>query len=120
MIRVKRVYESPSRDDGSRILVDRLWPRGLRKDQANIDLWLKDVAPSSELRKWFGHDPQKWPEFKKRYFRELKAKQEDLQTMERAAKKGNLTLLYSSREERYNNAVALEEYLDKDLKGLKK
>jgi uncharacterized protein YeaO (DUF488 family) len=118
VIKLKRVYDPPSDADGFRILVDRLWPRGIRKDQARLDLWLKDAAPSNELRKWYAHDPEKWPEFKKRYFAELGEKKYLLKDIEQAAGKGgNITLIYQSREERYNNAVALKEYIEKRLKA---
>jgi uncharacterized protein YeaO (DUF488 family) len=114
LLKVKRVYEEASRSDGRRILVDRLWPRGLSKEEARVDLWLKDLAPSNELRKWYEHDPKKWPEFKRRYFSELKDKGDELAILEKEVKKGHVTLLYGSREEKYNNAVALQEYLQGD------
>ena len=109
MIKIKRVYEKPSKDDGFRILIDRLWPRGVSKEKANVDLWAKDLAPSDGLRKWFQHDPKKWSEFKKRYFAELKGK--DLDFLRK--KKGTVTIVYGAKEERYNNAVALVEFLKK-------
>lgn len=113
MLTTKRVYETPKRSDGVRILVDRLWPRGLKKEDAQIDLWLKDIAPSSDLRKWFNHDPKKWPEFKKRYAKELKgeAEQEAIATIKKEAKKKTVTLLYGSKEEEHNNAIALLHFL---------
>ena len=98
--------------------MDRLWPRGLRKAEAAIDLWPKDIAPSNELstpRKWFEHDPGRWPEFKKRYFSELKAREEELEAIAREAKKGDVTLPYQSKEGRYDNAMALKEYLEKRM-----
>lgn len=113
MVKVKRVYEKPARDDGHRILVDRLWPRGLTKEKARVDSWLRDMAPSDNLRKWFGHDPDKWDEFKRRYFEELEAKGEGVKHIRRKAREGDVTLLYGSKEERLNNAVALREYLKK-------
>ncbi len=112
IIKTKRVYAEPEADDGARILVDRLWPRGLRKDAAQIDLWLKDIAPNDGLRKWFAHDPSKWLEFKKRYFAELQDGKELLAQIRDHAKQGAVTLLFSAKEEKYNNAVALKEYLE--------
>ncbi|MEJ2324107.1 MAG: DUF488 family protein [Nitrospirota bacterium] len=108
---VKRVYDEPARSDGFRVLVDRLWPRGLSKEEAAVDLWLKDIAPSNELRKWYGHDPEKWPEFKRRYFGELKKKEELLEQI--TSRKGGVTLLFGSKEEKLNNAAALKEYIEK-------
>ena len=93
MINLKRAYEKPSKDDGERILVERLWPRGLTKLQAKIDLWLKDVAPTTELRRWFGHDPKKWDEFRKRYQKELRNKDEPIKLLKRKAKEGTITLI---------------------------
>jgi uncharacterized protein YeaO (DUF488 family) len=114
MIRIKRIYEQAAEEDGFRILVDRLWPRGISKEKAKIDLWLKEVAPSNELRKWFSHDPAKWAEFKKRYAKELAAKQELLKEIRRIEKeKGTVTLLYSARDMEFNNAVALKAILEK-------
>jgi uncharacterized protein YeaO (DUF488 family) len=114
MIRLKRVYDQASKEDGFRILVDRLWPRGMPKDKVKADLWLKEVAPSDDLRKWFSHDPKKWQEFKKRYEKELKDKQELLRKMKRAEKeKGTVTILYSAKDEEHNQAVALAAFLQK-------
>lgn len=113
MIKIKRVYDEPDRDDGFRILVDRLWPRGLSKEKVKVDLWLKDVAPSDALRKWFGHDAEKWDEFKSRYFEELKGKKELVDLIIEKAR-GGVTLLYGAKEEKYNNAAALKEYIDKN------
>jgi uncharacterized protein YeaO (DUF488 family) len=114
MIRIKRVYDQASEEDGFRILVDRLWPRGMSKDKAKVDLWLKEVAPSDDLRKWFSHDPKKWKEFKKRYENELKGKQELLHKMKQAEKeKGTVTIVYSARDEEHNQAVALAAFLQK-------
>jgi uncharacterized protein YeaO (DUF488 family) len=113
MIKIKRVYDKPSKDDGCRILVDRLWPRGLSKDRAKIDLWLKEIAPSGELREWFSHEPSKWEEFKKRYRRELRPKKDLLDRIRSLEKeRGVVTLVYSSTEETYNNAVALCSQLE--------
>lgn len=114
MIRIKRVYDSPGADDGFRILVDRLWPRGLSKEKAKIDLWLKEIAPSDDLRKWFAHDTDKWEEFRKRYEIELKDKQGLLRKIKEAEKEKEIvTLLYATKEEKYNNAVALSNILKK-------
>ena len=109
MLKIKRIYDPVSRDDGKRILVDRLWPRGIKKDQARIDEWLKDIAPSDELRKWFSHDPSKWREFKRRYIKELKDKSNLIENLRAEAKKGNITLLFSARDIEHNNAVVLME-----------
>ena len=112
MRKIKRVYEEPKKEDGYRILVDRLWPRGLSKEKAKIDLWIKEIAPSNELRKWFSHDPEKWADFKKKYEAELKDKEDLLNRIRQIEKKREtITLLYSAKEEKYNNAVALEEAL---------
>lgn len=111
-IRIKRVYETPDEADGTRILVDRLWPRGLKKETARVDEWLKEIAPSAELRKWYGHDRARWPEFKARYARELDDKTELLDRLRRQAAQGRVTLVFASREERYCNAEALKEILE--------
>jgi uncharacterized protein YeaO (DUF488 family) len=106
------VYEAKSSNDGARVLVDRLWPRGLSKDKAALDLWMKDIAPSNELRKWFNHDPAKWQEFKKKYKDELTGKEELLNQLKELEKEhGTLTLLYSAHDEQHNQALALEERL---------
>ncbi|MBP7526554.1 MAG: DUF488 domain-containing protein [Syntrophorhabdaceae bacterium] len=110
MIRVKRIYEDPSHDDGVRILVDRLWPRGLSREEAKVDLWLKEIAPSDALRKWFGHDETKWTQFQQRYFRELDEKGEILESVSQMLTK-RVTLLYGAKDQQHNNAVALKEYL---------
>jgi uncharacterized protein YeaO (DUF488 family) len=110
-VRIKRVYEQPDKVDGTRILVDRLWPRGLSKEKARVDLWLKDVAPSTELRKWFGHDPDKWPEFQTRYRAELRSNEEQLLLLKQEAAKGTVTLVYGARDEKHNEAVVLQEIL---------
>jgi uncharacterized protein YeaO (DUF488 family) len=112
-IQVKRAYEKPSRGDGCRVLVDRIWPRGLSKADLKIDRWLKTIAPSTELRRWFGHDPDKWEEFKRRYFQELKSHGEELEPLREKARHGSLTLVFSAKDERCNNAVALREYLQR-------
>nr|WP_242111782.1 DUF488 domain-containing protein [Luteimonas aquatica] len=110
-VMLKRVYEPAAGTDGERILVDRLWPRGLAKAEAKIDLWLKDVAPSTELRRWFGHDPEKWAGFKKRYRAELKGSAA-LSELRALSRRGDITLLYASRDEEHNQAVALKQMLD--------
>ncbi len=112
---VKRVYEKPAKSDGLRVLVDRLWPRGLTKKAAKIDVWLKGIAPSDELRQWFGHDPAKWAQFKRRYFDELSAHPEEVDKLAEMAKAGSLTLLYSTKETEHNNAIALKEFLEKSF-----
>ena len=110
MIKIKRVYEKAEESDGIRILVDRLWPRGIKKEK--VDYWLKEISPSNELRKWFSHDFNKWEEFKNKYFNELNSKKELINfLLELIKKNSNVTLLYSAKEEKYNNAVALKEYL---------
>ena len=112
MIKIKRVYDEPNESDGFRILVDRLWPRGLSRSKIKLDLWLKDIAPSDELRKWFSHDPKKWEEFKSRYFKELDEKKELVELIIEKASRGVVTLLYGAKDERFNNAVALKEYIE--------
>lgn len=112
-IRIRRVYEEPLPEDGTRILIDRLWPRGLTKEKAGIDLWLKEVAPSKELREWFGHDPVKWQEFQKRYWQELNANEAVVDQLREELKAGPATLVFGARDEQYNDAVALKEYLEK-------
>jgi uncharacterized protein YeaO (DUF488 family) len=111
MINIKRTYDPPSPDDGKRILVDRLWPRGIRKEGAKIDDWLKDIAPSDELRKWFSHDPSKWQKFKRRYKNELNDKSDLVKNLRRQLKKMNVTLLFSAKDIEHNNAVVLKEVL---------
>ncbi len=110
-IKLKRAYEAPARDDGRRVLVDRVWPRGIRKEAAAVDLWLKDVAPSTELRKWFGHDPERWTEFRRRYRAELAKHPEALAELRRLAQSGTLTLVYGARDPLHNQAVVLRELL---------
>lgn len=112
-IRTKRIYEPPAEDDGFRVLVDRVWPRGKKKNEVKIDRWLKSVAPSNELRKWFNHDPDKWKEFKKAYFAELRQQKDVLRDLLEQAGDGPVTLVYSARDEHHNNAVALREYLNR-------
>jgi len=114
MIRIKRIYESrsPSPEDGKRIFVDRLWPRGLKKEDVEFDEWLKEISPSSELRRWFGHDPSRWEEFKSRYRRELEGKRDIMDNLKREADRGTVTFLYAAKDEKHNNAVILKEILD--------
>jgi uncharacterized protein YeaO (DUF488 family) len=111
-IRLKRAYEAPSDDDGTRILVERLWPRGVSKAQAAIDRWLKEVAPSTQLRKWYGHDPGKWEEFRKRYRAELHEKSNLLDDLKQQVLSGPVTFVYAARDEEHNSAIALKEYLE--------
>ncbi len=108
-MKIKRVYENPDKKDGLRILVDRLWPRGLTKEKASISLWLKDIAPSTELRKWFGHDPGKWDEFRKRYKEELNKNKEAVSILTDKLKQGDVTLVYGSKDEEHNEALVLKE-----------
>lgn len=117
MIRVSRIHDPPSPEDGKRILVDRLWPRGVSKEHAALHLWLRDVAPSDTLRKWFAHDPAKWEEFRRRYYAELHADPTVWQPLVEEAESGVVTLLYGTRERRYNNAVALSGYLEVALEA---
>lgn len=106
-IKIKRVYEKPDKEDGFRILVDRLWPRGLTKEKAAVDLWLKDIAPTTELRQWFNHDPKKWTEFKKRYLHELKENKEPVSLLKQQLKKGDVTLVYGAKDDEHNEALVL-------------
>ena len=115
-INLSRVYDHEPRVDGKAFLVERLWPRGVRKDAIELDGWLRDVAPSHELRKWFSHDPALWEEFRRRYFAELDAHPQSWQPLVQAAASGTVTLLYSSRDQEHNNAVALRDYLLSHLK----
>jgi len=110
-IRTKRVYQPPDPHDGFRVLVDRVWPRGMAKEHVRADLWLPDVGPSTALRKWFAHDPSKWQEFKKRYFAELDKNPKSVQILLEAAAEGTVTLLFSARDAEHNQAIALKEYL---------
>jgi uncharacterized protein YeaO (DUF488 family) len=111
MIKTVRVYDT-SVESGYRILVDRLWPRGVSKEDARLDLWLKEIGPSNELRKWFGHDPERWDEFKKRFFVELDEKKELVEQIIAKAREGDVVLLFGAKDEEHNNAVALKEYID--------
>lgn len=115
MIKVKRVYEDPAPEDGRRFLVDRLWPRGLKKETLQLDGWLKEVAPSNELRRWFDHDPDRWDEFKERYATELDDKPEGWRPLLEAAQLGDVSLVYAARDQEHNNAVALQAYLQEKL-----
>ncbi|MBX3530340.1 MAG: DUF488 domain-containing protein [Rhizobiaceae bacterium] len=112
-LQIKRVYEQPAREDGLRVLVDRLWPRGLAKQDADVDLWLKDIAPSTGLRRWFGHDPRKWTEFRHRYRAELDANRMAVETLRERGGSGTVTLLYAARDQQHNQAVVLKDFLDK-------
>jgi uncharacterized protein YeaO (DUF488 family) len=112
MIQVRRAYEPADPADGFRVLIDRIWPRGLKKEQAAIDLWLKDVAPSTELRKWFGHDPAKWDEFRKRYAEELDRNPDAVRLLEERGRRGTITLVFAARDAEHSNAVALKGYLE--------
>ncbi|MCL5986255.1 MAG: DUF488 family protein [Actinobacteria bacterium] len=113
MIRLKRVYEEPSKDDGFRILVERLWPRALTKERAAVDLWLKDIAPSSELRTWFSHDITKWEQFRERYWVELSEKDDLINILKQRSKDGIVTFVYAAHDEKHNSAVALKAFLKK-------
>jgi uncharacterized protein YeaO (DUF488 family) len=112
-IQMKRVYEQPANNDGSRILVDRLWPRGLTKEKAKLDLWLKEIAPSTELRQWFGHDPKKWKGFRGRYETELRHNSDLVEMLKTKAKEGTITLLYGARDEKHNEALVLKQFLER-------
>ena len=115
MIKVRRVYDPEEQGEGARFLVDRLWPRGVSKGSLDYQAWLKEVAPSDELRRWYGHDPEKWEEFQRRYAAELDGKKESWQPLVEAARRGDVTLLYSAKERQHNNAVALKRYLEQQL-----
>ncbi|MFA9460346.1 DUF488 domain-containing protein [Thiohalorhabdus methylotrophus] len=112
--RLKRIYETAEPGDGQRILVERIWPRGMRKDEARLDDWLKEIAPSPELRKWFGHDPEKWPEFKRRYRKELAGRPGLLSDLRERAHSGPVTLLFATKDTTHNSAVALREVLEEE------
>jgi uncharacterized protein YeaO (DUF488 family) len=116
-IRAKRVYDPPDAEDGSRVLVDRLWPRGVRKDEAKLALWLKDIAPSDDLRRWFGHDPARFAEFSRRYQAELGANKDAVSRLEELVKGGAVTLLYAAHDEEHNNARVLADYLKSSARG---
>ncbi len=110
-VKLKRAYEPPSAGDGTRVLIDRLWPRGARKEALSIDNWMKELAPSANLRKWFGHDPARWPEFRNRYRTELRDKTAELEQLRALARRGPVTLVYAAHDERHNNAIVLRDVL---------
>lgn len=112
MIKLKRAYEQPSREDGLRVLVERLWPRGLTRERAAVDLWLKEIAPSPELRKWFGHDPTRWDEFQKRYRHELRQNPDAVNLLKARVKEGPVTLIYAAKDEEHNSALVLKSFLE--------
>ena len=112
MIKLKRAYEEPSKDDGFRVLVDRLWPRGIKKENLALDLWMKDVAPSPELRKWFGHDPAKWEQFCERYMAELQEKKDLIDFLRQKSEEGTVTLVYGARDKEHNGAVVIKLFLE--------
>ncbi len=116
LLKTKRVYESATKSDGSRFLVERLWPRGIKKEKLKMEAWLKDVAPSPELRKWFAHDPDKWAEFKKRYRAELRSNPDAWKPILETAEQGDVTLLYSARDTEHNSALLLKAFLEKHMK----
>jgi len=111
-IRLKRVYETPTKDDGTRILVERLWPRGVSKEKAAIDLWLKEIAPSPDLRKWYGHETSRWDEFRRRYRAEIEDRSELLSDLKQLLKDGPVTFVYAAKDELHNSALVLKEYLE--------
>ena len=111
-IKIKRVYEQPDKKDGERILVDRLWPRGLTKEKAAVDLWLKEIAPSTELRKWFAHDPDKWKSFRGRYETEIRHNYDLVKVLKDKAKRGIVTLVYGARDQKHNEALVLKQFLE--------
>jgi uncharacterized protein YeaO (DUF488 family) len=110
---IKRVYDQPDKDDGARVLVDRIWPRGLTKEKARVDLWLKEIAPSTELRKWFNHDPARWDEFRTRYNAELKKNPQQVALLKKKIAEGKVTLVYSAKDEQHNQARALQQFLER-------
>lgn len=112
MIKLKRAYEEPAKSDGERILVERLWPRGVTKEQAKIDLWLKEVSPSFELRKWYAHDVTKWTEFRRRYKTELKQNRQTVKVLRQKSKKGTVTFIYAAKDEEHNSAIVLKDYVE--------
>lgn len=114
MIQLKRAYDASEADDGYRVLVDRLWPRGVSKEELEIDCWMKEVAPTDGLREWFGHDPEKWEEFRERYHEELRQKEEEVRVLREKDREGTLTLVYAARDPDNNNAVALKDHLRSD------
>jgi uncharacterized protein YeaO (DUF488 family) len=113
MLKLKRAYEKATKDDGERILVERLWPRGVTKAQAKLDSWLKEIAPSPDLRKWYGHDPEKWEEFRRRYYGELKKRRDLVDLIKQKGRTGTVTLVYAARDEERNSALALKEFIEK-------
>jgi len=117
MIQVKRAYDETSKNDGTRFLVERLWPRGVKKDDLKVEAWLKDVAPSTDLREWFQHDPSKWAEFRRRYFKELAKRQDAWRPLVTRARRGRITLVYSAHDTEHNNAVALKEFVEQKLRS---
>lgn len=119
MIQIKRAYDAASKDDGARFLVERLWPRGIKKEKLQIEAWLKDVAPSSQLRQWFHHDPAKWGEFRRRYSRELATNPDAWQPLLARARRGRVTLVYGAHDIEHNNALALKEFLDQKIRSKK-
>jgi len=119
MIKVQRIYNNPKGNDSFRILVDRIWPRGLSRDKVKVDLWQKNIAPSNSLRKWFAHDEMKWNEFKRRYFRELDERRELIDIILSKTNEGLITLLYGAKNEKFNNAIALKEYLEDKIESRK-
>jgi uncharacterized protein YeaO (DUF488 family) len=116
-IRLKRAYDPPAPGDGRRVLVDRIWPRGIARNDLRVEAWLKELAPSAGLRKWFGHDPSKWQEFKERYGRELDQRPEALAQLRQMTKAGRVTLVFGAKDTEHNNAVALKEYLERRPTG---
>ncbi len=114
-MKIKRVYLKPNKEDGIRILVDRLWPRGLTKEKASIDLWLKNIAPTTELRKWFDHDPTKWNEFRKKYYLELENNKEQGLLLKEQIEKGPITLVYGAKDEEHNEALVIKDFFSKFL-----
>jgi uncharacterized protein YeaO (DUF488 family) len=119
MIQVKRAYEEASKDDGERFLVERLWPRGVKKQNLRVEAWLKDVAPSTKLRQWFQHDTAKWAEFRRRYFHELETHPEPWRPLLARARRGRVTLVYSAHDTEHNNAIALKEFLEHKIKSMR-
>jgi uncharacterized protein YeaO (DUF488 family) len=113
MIKLKRAYEAAAEEDGFRVLVERLWPRGLTKERARIDLWLKDIAPSPELRKWYGHETEKWEQFRQRYRKELSARKDLVDMLKQKSGEGTVTFVFAARDERHNSAAALKEFIEK-------
>lgn len=110
-VQVKRIFDAPAKSDGMRVLVDRIWPRGVSKKRAALDLWMKDIAPSTELRQWFNHDPELWDEFRKRYLQELRKQGAELAELRAHARKGRVTLLFSARDTKHNQALVLKQLL---------